>query len=128
MGAQSSKSSNPFRRRPAANKSEDATWTVRLQRPSTAATADSAFFQMLPPELRRLVLIHAFGNRTLHVQFPACVCQRLTAGYEDIWDEDSPGIDGCTREYSDTFRKKTKERRARWMISAMGWLRCCRQA
>lgn len=32
--------------------------------------AESAFFQRLPDELRRLILIHAFGDRTVHVDYP----------------------------------------------------------
>ncbi|KAK0612202.1 hypothetical protein B0T14DRAFT_572020 [Immersiella caudata] len=31
-------------------------------------TANSRFYQMLPPEIRRRILIEAFGGRTLHIQ------------------------------------------------------------
>ncbi|OTA87989.1 hypothetical protein M434DRAFT_80712 [Hypoxylon sp. CO27-5] len=34
---------------------------------SPAATADSAFFQRLPAEIRHCILVEAFGERTLHV-------------------------------------------------------------
>jgi hypothetical protein len=85
MGTNCSKRSNPFSRcRTAAKETNPNDVTVRLQRPSTAATADSAFFQMIPPELRRLVLVHAFGDRTLHVVPPACVCRRRMFGDMDV--------------------------------------------
>ncbi|KAI1373925.1 hypothetical protein F4677DRAFT_183936 [Hypoxylon crocopeplum] len=35
--------------------------------PSPAATANSQFFQSLPPEIRHRILIEAFGERTLHL-------------------------------------------------------------
>lgn len=34
---------------------------------ASAATADSAFFQHLPPEIRREILVAAFGGRTMHM-------------------------------------------------------------
>lgn len=34
---------------------------------ASAATADSAFFQHLPSEIRREILVMAFGNRTMHM-------------------------------------------------------------
>ncbi|KAL2020082.1 hypothetical protein VTK56DRAFT_8886 [Thermocarpiscus australiensis] len=119
MGAHSSKSSNPFSRpRAAKSNSKDLTILHIPKRPSAAATEDSAFFQMLPPELRRHVLMHAFGDRTLHIQLPACVCLRP--------DDCSPAIDGCTRNYS--WEKKEWKKEEPWVIGVMGWLRCCHQA
>ena len=34
---------------------------------ASAATADSAFFRRLPSEIRREILVMAFGNRTMHM-------------------------------------------------------------
>lgn len=38
-----------------------------LYQPAADATADSAFFQMLPPEIRRQILLEAFGKRCVHM-------------------------------------------------------------
>ncbi|KAL1957769.1 hypothetical protein VTO42DRAFT_5487 [Malbranchea cinnamomea] len=35
--------------------------------PSPEATANSALFQRLPPEIRRYILTYAFGNQTMHL-------------------------------------------------------------
>jgi hypothetical protein len=127
MAADPSKSSNASSPRPAEKKGEDV--TVPLKRPSPAATAGSAFFRVLPPELRRAILIRAFGDRTLHVQPAACVCRRRSSAYRNAWGEYSPGTDCCTREYARCFQQKTgKKQKEPWMIGVMGWLRCCRQA
>lgn len=34
------------------------------------ATANSAFFTLLPPELRRRILVEAFGSQTVHIYRP----------------------------------------------------------
>lgn len=35
--------------------------------PSTTATTNSAFFRRLPPEIRRVILVAAFGDKILHM-------------------------------------------------------------
>ena len=35
--------------------------------PSATATATSTLFQRIPPEIRRMILIHAFGDQTMHL-------------------------------------------------------------
>lgn len=46
----------------------DAQQNVSFQDPKrNEALNGSGFFQLLPPELRRMILIHAFGDRTFHM-------------------------------------------------------------
>ena len=93
----------------------------RRRRPGSDGTANSTFFQRVPPELRRRILIDAFGGRTLHVQQPACECRRHEWGPEDT----NPATDRCLRARREfaSLRKGNQ-----WVIGAMGWLQSCRLA
>lgn len=90
--------------------------------PKPNGAASSPFFQLLPAELRRRILIDAFGGRTLHPQPPSCVCRSIHLKYRTanpaaddwciaIFGEDSANLKDTT-----------------WMVGVMGWLLCCRQA
>ena len=85
-----------------------------------SATASSAFFQTLPPELRRRILIAAFGGGTLHVgPHPAMACcRRGSLTSPDL----SPARDDCRAIYPALGQG------GQWVIGAWGWLRVCRQA
>ena len=94
----------------------------RSRGPPTNGAANSPFFQRLPPELRRRILIDAFGGRTLHLQFyrcPPCVCRRS--------EDTSPAVDRCQRTRGNLPPRGKAEGRG-WLIGAMGWLRSCRLA
>lgn len=103
---------------------------------AVAATASSAFFTKLHPELRRQILENAFGYRTVHIQSQrpltvwrgrrgrrdkaperlGCVCRRLVeSSYEN------PGTDHCLHGQWPSETERT------W-IGVLGWLGSCRQA
>ncbi len=89
--------------------------------PKPNGAADSPFFA-LPPELRRAVLIAAFGGRTLHPQQPSCVCRSLHLKYPTA----NPAADDwCVPRMQ---RDPVGLREKTWIIGAMGWLQACRQA
>ena len=91
--------------------------------PKPDGTANSAFFQVLPAELRRRVLIASFGGRTLHPQQPSCVC--LSRDVEVLRSSSPAAEDSgrCGELYPALLRDKSKP----WVIGVMGWLLCCRQ-
>lgn len=100
---------------------------------AAAATANSAFFTKLHPELRRQILEDTFGHRTIHIQSQrpltvwlgrcgrvperlGCVCRRLgESSYEN------PGTDHCLHGHWPSETEET------W-IGVLGWLRSCRRA
>lgn len=47
-----------------------------------AATSTSGFFQRLPPEVRRMILVEAFGDRIMHVNLQ----------YRRAWPEAGPEV------------------------------------
>jgi len=97
---------------------------------TVSATASSAFFQTLPPELRRRILIAAFGGGTLHVgPHPAMACCRRGSltfpdlSRPDLCPDKSPARDDCRATYPWPLGQG-----GQWVIGAWGWLRVCRQA
>ena len=114
--------------------------SVEFGPPVPAATAASAFFQRLPPELRRRVLIAAFGARTVHVEKgdPAAgrpSGKRLGVGCECMRrpDEDygqNATADWCMCRAKWTHGDIEHRRRAGWgpgaPLGVMGWLLACR--
>jgi hypothetical protein len=95
--------------------------TVVTPKPNGAAS--SPFFQLLPAELRRRILIDAFGGRTLHPQPPSCVCRSIHLQYRTA----NPAADDwCIAGFASDSLNILKD--PTWMVGVMGWLRCCRQA
>ncbi len=94
----------------------------RSRGPPTNGAANSPLFECLPPELRRRILIDAFGGRTLHLQspwHPPCVCRRS--------ENTSPAVDNCQRDRGNVHARGKAEGPG-WLIGAMGWLLSCRLA
>lgn len=56
----------------------------RNQDPEVNATNTSAFFQRLPPDIRRLILIEAFGDRIVHVDLQFLDDARYLEGYNRV--------------------------------------------
>ncbi|KAB5570000.1 hypothetical protein GE09DRAFT_1101339 [Coniochaeta sp. 2T2.1] len=93
--------------------------TISSIDPDTKPASSCAFFEVLPPELRRHILIHAFGNRTLHVRQLGTVCRRLELQPAGV----NPASDDCVREYHSLRMLKSD-----WNIGALSWLLTCRLA
>ena len=85
-----------------------------------SATANSALFNTLPPELRRLILIDAFGGRRMHVyQSFAFVCHTHRPESDDYIN---PTTDDCLG------RGPLLLRGGEHALGAAGWLLSCRQS
>ncbi|KAJ6441387.1 cyclin-like F-box [Purpureocillium lavendulum] len=124
--------------------------------PSPAATSTSAFFKRLPPEIRRAILIEAFGADTIHLdlrpyypswsmtsrtdpswriqwEWDAKVCHRprlpwrtLPASVRDMLD---PSMDGCHGNvHMDCQYAPAGKPGNECRVGAVGWLRTCRKA
>ncbi len=87
---------------------------------SMNATANSAIFNTLPPELRRHILIHAFGGRKIHVyQSSAFVCHYRRPEADDFVN---PTTDNCLHSSDPRLNG------GRQALGAEGWLMSCRLA
>lgn len=88
---------------------------------------DSLFFEKLPPEIRRPILIHAFGNRTLHIHCFCCHRARLKGHVRSLdgpgadhaqWSRQRAGIASLDdyRFLYPTFIENRFRRRCRWRL------------
>jgi len=96
--------------------------------PSSHSTANSAFFQKLPAELRKIILAEAFGNRTLHIQNRrfVCICRRPEVGDDGIYT--GPSHDRCLRLCEKRGKSEQQLEDYAVVVGAVGWLRSCRLA
>lgn len=74
------------------------------------ATADSAFFTVLPPEVRASILIAAFGGRTVHIE--RCNPEPLQSQIEAPAFVPQPGALGTARQWLGELLTKTKGKTA----------------
>lgn len=134
------------RRAPAFDDVDDSQRHVLTPTPSAQdlqsqhAVADSIFFQRLPAELRRMILIEAFGGRTIHVELEwdrewrwlAIVCHRDASrvARSDHTKRliSEPWMDTCLEYGSGGCRNFSGESRLNCKIGCIGWLTACRQA
>jgi hypothetical protein len=114
----------------------------------THATTPNSFFQVLPPEIRRQILIEAFGNQRLHIRLdrdkpgpqkrrnkqqicekwlwgsPRCHRNALTLPFlifPHAWDDYC--LDGRSCEEINHSKRPCEH-----VLGAMGWLLTSRQA
>ena len=86
----------------------------------TNATAKSALFNVLPPKLRKQILIHAFGGRKIHVyQSSAFVCHDPHLEADCYFN---PTTDYCLGSGNPRLNG------GRQALGAAGWLLSCRLA
>lgn len=109
---------------------------VPAARDASDATAGSLFFERLPADVRRMILIEAFGDRSMHAQLQ--MVNPLWRGYIPLelgsteaqqLPEMVPGSKwqwfgrACNRGQA-PWRRKSRDLR----VGALGWLQTCRQA
>ena len=107
--------------------------------PTATATAGSAFFRRIPPEIRRAILLEALGNRVIHLEQvkPCKDCETgrrhnqktIQIGYV-CKHEGIPAVN-CCFGYAHGGCHNMAVARSQLLsetVGAMGWLLSCRQA
>lgn len=86
------------------------------------ATGESAFFQRLPPDIRRMILIEAWGEDVVYVDLLYGSPSKDTPLFPD---EDGISVSASWLGRSNYW---TGETPLEFYVGAVGWLRSCRQA
>ena len=97
----------------------------------------SPFFAKLPPEIRQLIYLHAFGNRQIHIDFDYHAPNGRWEWWHRICDEPQNCPEGkafVCPEYAGAEEAMLELGSSAWLmymfeykVDAVRWLRCCRR-
>ncbi|KAB8256825.1 hypothetical protein BDV32DRAFT_160900 [Aspergillus pseudonomiae] len=99
--------------------------------------SQSSFFSRLPPEVRNLIYLFAFGNRRIHLDFDFNPQQGQWKWWHRVCDDAENCLDKTFQcpEYAGAEEAMLKLASRSWVkegfeykLDAVNWLKCCRRA
>ena len=97
----------------------------------------SPFFAKLPPEIRQLIYLHAFGNRQIHIDFDYHAPNGRWEWWHRVCDEPQNCPEGkkfVCPEYAGAEEAMLELGSSAWLmymfeykVDAVKWLKCCRR-